>query len=282
VLMSRVRSVILGLLALTLVGSAMAATASAEAGPFWYHREVGGSKAEKLAGEENFKGTGGIQVLAGKIGGTEIEIEAKSTEAKGKVFNNANQGQIVLVNHYFEPKLTKPATLPNCEVKVGAGNEVAIKGHLMWKWNGTKEQLTEQPQKNQTWDIGFTSIEPPQQKPAVEEVDLVHAPGSFVTITFAGKGGKASECGVLAGSFTVVGSEVGVPNLALGVFSKTLNVRTLSNPQKEKEQIFLQHYWDGEAFQGAKLGLVFGGEPASLVGQTETEAEKQELAVMEK
>jgi hypothetical protein len=103
-----------------------------------------------------------------------------------------------------------------------------------------------------------------------------------VTLTFAGKGGKASECGVLAGSFSVVGSDVGVPNRKLGAFSKTLNVRTLSNPQKEKEQIFLQHYWDGEAFQGAKLGLVVGGEPLALVQQTEIEAEKQELGVMEK
>jgi hypothetical protein len=92
------------------------------------------------------------------------------------VVNNTNQGQIVLVDHFIEPHFTKPATLPNCEVKFGTNDEISLKDHLMWKWNGEKKQLTEQPQENQTWDIGFTTIEPPQQKQAVEEVDLVHAP----------------------------------------------------------------------------------------------------------
>jgi hypothetical protein len=278
---SKIRAALLGVLAVMLLGSLMAASASAEAGPFWHHREEGekGSEGLKIeeASPETFTGEGTKQEFASKIGTTEILITSPSTVAEGKIFNNANQGQIVLTNKYTKPTLVKP-NFPNCEVKVGTANEVVIKGHLMWKWNGTKTQLEEQPQAEQRWDIGFTAIEPPQQKPAVAEVDLTKV-GSFTKITLTG-----GECGTLAGSFVVFGSDVGIPNHPnLKEFSRNLNVRTLSNPQTtELNQIYLQHYWDGTAFQGAKLGLVFGKEPASLVGQTETKTTKQEVAVFEK
>jgi hypothetical protein len=37
---------VFSLLVLVLTGLVMATVASAEAGPFWYHREVGGSKSK--------------------------------------------------------------------------------------------------------------------------------------------------------------------------------------------------------------------------------------------
>jgi hypothetical protein len=276
--LSRIRAVMLGLLAMMLVGSFAAASASAEAGPFWHKRAVGGKgEGEKISesAKESFTSKGGTQTLNGKISSTPVEIVANSTEGEGgEIYNNSKQGQIEFKNFYKEPHLVKPE-LKGCEVKVGKENKVPLKGHLMWKWNGEKKQLEEQPQKEQTVDIGFTVVEPGAQK---EEVDFTKD-GTFTSITFSGSG-----CGVLAGTFNVNGSDVAIPNRKLEEFSRTLNVRTLANPRSGSEfnEVYLQHYWNGSAFEGIKLGLVFGSEPASLVGQTENESTTNELAVFEK
>jgi hypothetical protein len=282
---SRIRAVMLGLLAVMLVGSVMAATASAEAGPFWHHRPIGetkntvGSKIEPTA-PENFSGTQGQQTLAGEAAGLKVEISAPSAEVKGAIFNGEHQGQIKMSILYKEPKLIKPE-LKECAVLIGAANTVVVKGHLAWKWNGTKKQLETLPQiTEQTPDIIFTSVEPQQQKPAV--VEDYRKVGVFTTITFKGTG-----CGVLAGTFSVEGSEVGIPNRKLEEFSRTLAVRTLPsetgiNKEAGEGAGFLQHIWDGEAYQGIIVGLKFGGNPANLIGQTETEAAQQEIAVFEK
>jgi hypothetical protein len=267
----------LGLLAIMLMGSFTAASASAEPGPFWHHRlnskEGEGTKIEEGA-KESFTSKGGAQTLSGKISSTPVVIVANSTEGEeGKIYNNARQGQIEFKNFYKEPHLVKPE-LKGCEVKVGKENKVPLKGHLMWKWNGTKTQLEEQPQANQTPDIGFTVVEPGNQ--SVEEVNFIKD-GTFTTITFSGTG-----CGVLAGTFSVSGSDVAIPNRKLNEFAKTLSVRTLTNPQSsELNEVYLQHYWNGEKFEGIKLGLIFGTEAASLVGQTENES-SEEVAVFEK
>ncbi len=272
---SRIRAVMLGLLAVMLAGSVMAGTASAEAGPFWHHRlnekEGEGAKIEPKA-PENFRGTGGEQTLKGKISTTEFEIVSTSLQVKGAVFNAPNQGQIKLELVYNQPHLVKPA-LSNCTVVVGTKNIVQVKGHLMWKWNGTKEQLIEQPQAHQTVDLGFTAVEPQQQEK--EETEALTA-GTFSTITLTGGG-----CGVLAGTFNVTGSEVGIPSPnTLGTWSKTLAVNTVEHKQGTGR--WLQHFWDGKGFQGAELGLAVGANVASLVGQTTVNAEQQEVAVFEK
>jgi hypothetical protein len=276
---SRIRAVILGLLAVALAGSIMTATASAGAGPFWHHRENSkegvGFKIEETS-PETFTGPGGSQKFTSALSGTEFEIESATSEAKGEIFNNTNHGQIILNNFYKEPKLIKPK-IAGCEVKVGKENKVPIKGHLAWKWDGTSTQLRAENQEaaGQVPDIIFSVIQLPQQKPAVEEINLTND-GAFTTITFS------SACGVLAGTFPVNGSAVGILNHNVEEWSRTLNVRTIANPQSgEKNQIILQHYWDGEAFQGAKIGLLFGKEPAALVGQTETTTAKQEVAIFE-
>jgi hypothetical protein len=272
----------LGTLAVMLLGSAMAATASAEAGPFWHHRlnskegEVG-SRIEPNA-PENFSGTGGEQVLHGEITEAEgkktaIEITSPSVQVKGAIFDAATQGQIKLELIYNQPELKKPALKP-CSVTVGTKNIVVVKGHLMWKWNGTSNQLKIQPQQpEQTPDLVFTAVEPQQQKPFVEKVNLTNN-GTFTNVTLSGGG-----CGGLIGTFPVSGSEVGIPSPGnVGEWSKKLAVRTLSS----ENGTFLQHYWDGEGFQGALVGLSFDKNPASLVGQTEVTAAQQEVAVSEK
>jgi hypothetical protein len=276
VLISRIRALVLGMLAVLLAGSVMAATAAAEAGPFWHHRPVGakevGLKIEPK-GPENFRGKGGEQTLKGTIGAEPVVISSAGVEVKGAIFNSANQGQIKLEIVYKQPVLVSPKK-PGCVVTVGAKNIVVVKGHLMWKWNGEKKQIEEQPQLNQKWDIGFTAIEPQQQKPVVEKVKLTNN-GTFTTVALK----DVAACATLAGTFNVSGSAVGIPSLSqLEEWSKKLQVRTVESQTGK----FLQHYWDGTAFQGAELGLTFANNPASLIGQTEVEAEQQEISVFEK
>jgi hypothetical protein len=277
-LISRIRAMMLGLLAVMLVGSAMAATASAAAGPFWHHRTIGGEgKGEKIEPKapENFSGMQGVQTLLGEVGGTKVEIASPSASVTGAIFNSPNQGQIKMTITYKEPKLIKPE-VKECAVVVGTANVVTVKGHLDWKWNGTPGQLTVEPQsKEQTPELVFTSVEPLQTSTSDFRKN-----GTFTTIALKGTG-----CALLAGTFNVEGSEVGFPNRKLEEFNKELSVRTTFS-EKIKSEIgegegFLQHDWNGKAFQGIIAGLKFGGNPANLIGQTETEAAQQEIAIFE-
>ena len=87
-LTSRIRALVLGLLAVMLAGSITAGAASAEAGPFWHHRAPGtegaGAKIEPKA-PENFSGKGGGQTLLGEIGGAKIELVSDGTQVKGAI-----------------------------------------------------------------------------------------------------------------------------------------------------------------------------------------------------
>ncbi len=277
-LTSRIRALMLGTLAVMLAGMAMAAIASAEAGPFWHHRPIAGKGAgEKIEpnAPENFKGTGGEQTLKGKIGSEPIEIKSSGLQVKGAIFNGPDRGQVKLSLVYNQPRLTLP-NKPNCAVTVGEKNIVVVKGHLMWKWDGTKTQLEKAVQQpEQTPDLVFTAVEPQQQKPFVEKVNMTNN-GTFTTVSL-----KGTECGVLAGTFNVNGSEVGIPNPArTEEWSRKLAVRTVEG--QPGVGTFLQHYWDQEAYQGALVGLTFASNSASLIGQTEVESEQQEVAVFEK
>jgi hypothetical protein len=280
----KLRAAMLGLLAVVLAGSAMAASASAEPGPFWYHKLSGEKEGTKLAAgvAESFSGEGGEQILSGKAGET-LEITSKSVNVKGAITNGTLQGQIKLELAYVEPKIKSPKSFEtSCSVTVGSNNTVTVKGHLMWKWNGEKKQLEEQPQANQTWDMGFTAVEPEAQKPFVEKLSLTKV-GTFTTLEF--KPNKANGCGIIPTNTPVAvsGSEVGIPNKeTLGEFNKELTVRTMAS----EKDTFLQHIATGEAkpdeFQGLELGLSFDGNPASLTGQTTIKPAQQEIAVKEK
>jgi hypothetical protein len=298
---SRIRALVLGLLAVMLVGSVTAGAAWAEPGPFWHHREVGGkgegSKIEPTAAE-SFSGKGGVQTFASEIGGVKVLLTSAATQVKGAIFNAEHQGQIKIVIFYQPPEVKingEPAS-SECVGSVGQqsqfSNIVQLKGHLAWKWNGTLAQLEEQPQKEQNWDIVFTQTEPQRQsETGFPLVDLRKAAGTFAEINLKGAG-----CKVLAGVQKVGGAEVGIPSPAgLGEFSKKLGVRTIASgtlPSKILENTvegegFLQHIWVGlptgkKEFQPLILGLTFAGKGASLIGQTETEAAQQEIAVTEK
>ena len=237
----RIRAVMLGLLAVMLAGSVMAATASAGPGPFWYHKAPGEKgNGVKVSSPESFSGEGGKQTFTGTIGKEAIEITSKSVQVKGAITNNAFQGQVKLELIYTQPTMIKPIS-SGCEVVVGEKNIVQVKGHLMWKYNGVPKQLEEQKQEAQSPYIVFTPKEIQQGATGIPG-------GTFTTITF-----KGSPCGVLAGSHEVAGSQIGFPSPStVGTFSKTLAVRTTGG-QKE-----LVHFWNGEKNIEGKVGLLFG------------------------
>jgi hypothetical protein len=285
VLVSRIRVVVLGLLALMLVGSIMSASASAEAGPFWLHREVGGKEGTKIGPKapENFWGTGGEQRIVGSISGTPIEFTSKTVQVKGAIYNSEHQGQAKAEIIYNQPALLMPV-LKECGVTVDSSNIVVVKGHLMWKWNGEKKQLEEQPQEEQTPDLVFTTVEPQQQEPEPKKPADWRRLGILASITLKGSG-----CGVLSGTQLVQGSEIGIANINhLNEYSKKVSGRSFSSGTLKEElaekplEGFSQHYWGGKSFQPLIVGLTFAGNPANLIGQTEVEAAQQEVAVSEK
>ena len=291
-LTSRIRALVLGLLAVMLVGLVTAGAASAEPGPFWHHRTGGegvGAKIEPNA-PENFSGKGGEQTLTGEVTAkpenAKAIITSPAVQVKGAIFNVDHQGQIKLVLFYqpLSVKINNVAK-PKCIATVGQqgqfSNIVQVKGHLAWKWDGSQTQLEEQPQKAQKWDIVFTATEP-QEQPGRPLLDLRNQ-GIFAEINL-----KGEECGVLAGIQKVSGSEVGLPSLSqLAEWSKKLSVRTLQSGQlpaevlgnKVEKEGFLQHIWVGNGYQPLIVGLTFASNPANLIGQTDTEAAQQEIAV---
>jgi hypothetical protein len=269
----------LALLAVILVGSALAASASAEAGPFWHHREVGekgeGSKIEEKT-PETIKGEAKAVTLTSTIAGTGVEISFSDILLRSILFNTPAQGQDISTFTFVTPKLVKPA-LTGCEVKIGKENIVVLKGHLMWKWDGTRTQLEAVNQRTagQRVDVGFTPVVPTEQTPFVEELDY-RSIGGLTSVTFS----PAANCGVLAGTFTLGGSDVAMPNLEPEEFHRTLSMMSYVNSGQPRG--LLQHFWGGTRNQGAKLGLTLDREPASMPSQTTAETEKQEIAVFEK
>jgi len=272
-MLSRVRAIVLGLLALLVVGAIASATASAEAGPFWHHREVGKAIDEgKIEPQtpETFSGTGGEQILKGTVGTTPVLLKAPGVKITGGIWNNTLQGQIKLTLTYPPITIATPA-LPGCQAEAftqaGAHNVVFAEGHLAWTWDGTAGQRTEQPIVNQKPDIIFV---PPGTQIQANSTELPK--GIFAEIKFA----PTASCGVLAGTFKVTGSTIGsLKPEKVGEWSTTLVTNTPEGKAK-------QHFWNGKEFIGVETGLIFAGNPASLIGENKTTATKQEIAIFEK
>jgi hypothetical protein len=271
----------LGLIAMMLVGFVSASSVLAAAGPFWHHRPIGGEgTGEKIEPKapENFTGTQGVQNLLDEVAALKVSIVAIGATVSGAIFNSPNQGQIKMTITYKEANLVKPE-LKECAVIIGTNNVMVIKGHLDWKWNGEPKQLTVEPQtKEQIPELVFTGVEPVQK-----ETSDFRNNSSFTTITLKGTG-----CGPLAGTFNVEGSQVGFPNRKIEEFNKELSVRTMAGETIKSEVLkaagegFLQHDWNGSAFQGIVAGIRIGGNPANLISQTEMETVQQEIAIFEK
>lgn len=258
----KVRSLILGLLSVMVLGAIVSGPALAEPGPFWHHRAVGGKgvgeKVEKTA-PEKFTGKSAATEFESVVGSTAVRLVGE-VEVEGTVWNETNQGQGELKTKFTN---VKDPALPTCNVTVTVPEPYRI--HLMWKYAGNEKELTEQPQSQQKWDGFIIPLKTELLEKGVKENN------TFATVGFAGAG-----CNLLNGiKSTAVGSVAFSGNMGLEGWSQT---PTLFFPG----QSLWQHYWNGKEFVAIKTGLLFGKEPAKFLGPVQIKFEKQEVAVFEK
>jgi hypothetical protein len=260
------RVLAVSLLGLLLVGSIAAANVSAAPGPLWFHREAGSKGAGEEIGKaspETVEGEGGKQALAGEISGTKIEVASTNVKVEGNIYDNEDQGQAELELKYGEPKLVKPE-LKECKAKLGKENSVKLLGHQAWSWNGEAKQLEEEK--------GLSAAQAPLWVFLGKELaaGATGLPGEqLTTMTLS----DTAHCGVLAGTYKIIGSEVGEIKPGLG-FSSSQTVSTSAGRQKI-------HFWNGTKFIGAETGLKFDSNPAGFTGETTTKAAKAEVGLFE-
>ncbi len=247
------RAGVLGLLAMLLVGLFAAASADAQ-GPFWYHRALNGQgKGVKISNQqgrqwEEVRGSGGEAKLEGTLAGTEVTIAASQVQVKGIYYNNALQGQAKLEFAYVQPRLVKP-NLPNCTVVIATKNVVKVFGHLVWKWNGSPGQLSEQPQQHQKPMWLFLGQELQQGATSLP----TNIPFTSITL----KSNSGGQC-LLAGQANVSGSVAAeFTSDQLGKFNTGRTETALPNGT-------LLHFWNGNANISAESGLQFAGVTAKL------------------
>jgi hypothetical protein len=270
-MLCKMSTLLLSMVVLLLMGSVAAPTASAEpgsqAGPFWEMRE-GPKGTEEVLGEsepEVVQGAGGEQTLTGTIVGESLEIASKSVQVKGLIYNNELQGQTKLEVVYNQPELKKPALKEKCSVTLGSHNIVQLNGHMVWKWNGAKGQLEEEPSlAGQYPELVFTPSEIALFSEALPK-------GTLVTVSFG------SGCGVLVGTkANFEGSEVGVltPQASEKEWSKSLAFHTVAGKMK-------QHFWNGAENIGVEPGLELSKGEASMLGTVKlTQAKREQVPIV--
>jgi hypothetical protein len=258
----KLRAGLLGLLALLLLGSYAATPAFAEGGPYCHHREVGtkteGEKIEEKSPEQ-FKTEGAEQKFEGEVGGAKIEVVAKHTQAKGILYNNADQCQSKVELQFKELSVTG---VSGCNVVVNGNNIIKLYGHRAWSYNGETKQLEEKPQLNQKPVWIFTPVELLQEKE-----ELPNA--TFAVLKFSGV-----EC-VLAGVTVEAKGTAGAE-------SKPEAVEVWGTKEEQiytKGEVWL-HFWNGKKFVPAKTGITLAGKAAAYVGvlKLETTGHQQKPA----
>jgi hypothetical protein len=250
----KLRAGLLGLLAMLLLGSYAAAPAFAEGGPFCHHRPLKGEgEGDRIKAQtpEQVLGEGREQFLVGKLGTTEITIKALSAQVKGIIYNNEDQCQTKVEIQYHELSVIN---FPGCIVKLNSNNIVKLFGHQVWKWNGTKEQLVENPQAHQVRDWLFLPTELQQGA-----TGLPTPAGTYTNITFRNRSGK--EGCILASVQNPVTGSATVQALPyqLGTWNTTEEQIATGGEGK-------QHFWNGKEFIGFETGLFFAAEPAKYEG----------------
>lgn len=238
-------------------------------GGYWARRGSSKEGGTTVGPEEpeQIKGTGGSQELKGKIASLPIVLKTSGVKLNGTIYSNAFQGQMKIELKYPPITVVEPS-LKGCQAEVfsqaGAHNVVFAEGHLGWTWNGEEKQLEETQQKAQKPDVIFT---PPGTY--IQEGATELPKGTFAEIKFTGSG-----CGALIGTFPIKGSTIGsLKPTNLNEWTKAL---TLTTPEGKVKQ----HFWNGEKSVGVETGLLFGGNPASLTGET-TITTNEEMSILE-
>jgi hypothetical protein len=247
----KLRAGLLALVVMLALGAYAAATASAEAGPFFHHRPVGGKgEGEKIEPKapEGISSSPGEAFFLFDVSGTRVLILTSDTQLKGVIYNNALQGQSKIKMEFVDPEIVEP-TVKECTPVIGENDTVKVFGHLVWKWNGTQEQRTEVPIKNQT---PYWIFLPSELQSGATELPK----GTLFSLTLKGAG-----CGVLAGTYPIKG------NYAAAI--KPPHVEEWSEDETQTllpdgEKI---HFWNGKEFVGAETRAELTGEIMTFVGE---------------
>ena len=269
----KVRLVVLGLLSVMAFGAVASTVALASPGPFWWHRNNSKEGAGvKLAegSTEQYKGAGETTVFKSEEGGVKFTL-AGETQVKGDIWNEPNQGQIKAQVTFPKVKVTSPAELTSCKVKVTV--PVDYVGHLMWKYRGNKEELSQegtQESHGQKWDV---VLYPANTKFTLKEGELSEK-NTFAEIKFA----LESACAAFQGLTLKPKGLSGFADKALNLEEFTKKA-TVEFPGHE----VWQHFWNGTEVATLKGVLEQGaGHPAFFEGTLPFEFEKQEIDIHEK
>jgi len=249
----KLRVGLLGLLAMLLLGSYAAAPAFAEGGPYCHHRAIRGEgegELIKAQTPEQIFGEGTEQKLKGTLARAPIAIESTAAQVKGIIYNNEDQCQVKVEIHY-QP-LSIVGQTATCNAELPNNNTVKLFGHQVWKWNGTTEQLRENPQRRQVRDWLFLPRELQQGATSLPPSQ------TFTVINITSVMGRT--CLIASRQNEVTGSATAqaVP-YQLGVGNVTEEQRTEGSEGK-------QHFWNGREFVGFETGLSFAREPAKYEG----------------
>lgn len=149
--MSRMKVLLLSLLAVFAVGSVVSATASAQLqGPWWMKRE--GVKQVKIEQKKELQikssriGAFPFKIVSAVGGGT--EISCTNVENKGWLWNGAHQGQ-------NKETLSFSGCIDRhtgCPERVATLSQAKVVSELMWKYRGEKKELEEQG-KQEIYDV---------------------------------------------------------------------------------------------------------------------------------
>jgi hypothetical protein len=245
----KLRAVVLGLLAMALLGSYAATPAFAEGGPYCHHRELGGKgEGEKIteSSPEQFLTKGGVQTFDGIVAGAKIEIQSKAAQIKGIVYNNAQQCQAKAELAFQPPIVTG---FPKCGVTINSNNMIKLFGHRAWKYNGETKELTEPPEASQklVWIFGPTELQ--------AKAKGLQSKALFSTIKFTG-----AEC-IFNGTKVEVNGTVGAESAP----SNAGEWGTVEEQIYNGGEVWL-HFWNGEEFVPAKTALTLSGNPATYKG----------------
>jgi hypothetical protein len=284
----KTRAAVLGLLALLLVGSISAGSASANPGPICWHRANSKDVGARIpaTAPEPFGGVGGTQVLTGAVPGQTFEITSTISQGKGVIYNSRNQAgtaiqcQIKAWFHYQNPTLTKPV-ISGCTLTLGtaADNNIQVYGEFLWKYAGVAKELTEQPQLVQKPDLVMWPASAGEVTPGGGTIPS----GEFTKINYGVK------CGVFSSTKVTVKGTVGVA-IANHLGEEGVEKWDTNSKQEILPEAW-QHFWVGTETSGEykefKPGLFTGNESASYKGPTQGEVLKrqqqpiQEIALKE-
>jgi hypothetical protein len=269
----KVRLFVLGLLSVMAFGAVASTAALANPGPFWWHRNNSKEGAGVKLAEgsiEQYKGAGEAVTFKSEEGGVSFTMAAE-TQIKGDIWNEPNQGQIKAQVTFQKVHFIEPAELNGCKVTVTVPQDYV--GHLMWKYRGNKEELSQegtQESHGQKWDV---VLYPVNTRFVLNKENELEEKNTFAEI----KPALEKACGALGGLSLKPKGVTGFADKALHLeeFAKKT---TIEFPGHE----VWQHFWNGKEVATLKGAFEQGTHPDFWEGTLPIEFAKQEIDIHEK